>query len=168
MTKWPQSHTFRCRGSELAHGLPQAGSPVRALWRGQVLCWQAPGRRLGQLPCVPRPVTGLGEQLATSGHLSNKRCLWAWRFPPSRWTWTGEFRWRDSGLSKPQTPLLAGAKEPWWLRVGKHTSCNRLTKGLLALCFSVFLGCVCTPVCTCARMHVCACVCMGVFVCASV
>lgn len=53
----------------------QAGSPGRALRRAQGLCWQVLGRRLGRLPSVPRPVTGLGEQLAASGHLLDEQTL---------------------------------------------------------------------------------------------
>ena len=53
----------------------QAGSPGRALWRAQGPCWQVLGRRLGRLPGVPRPVTGLGEQLAASGHLLDEQML---------------------------------------------------------------------------------------------
>ena len=45
------------------------------------------------------------------------------------------------------------------------TSVGRSQGALLALCFSVFLGCVCTPVCTCAHMHVCAWVCLCVHLC---
>ena len=164
MTKWPQSHTFRCWGPELVHGLPQAGSPVSALWRAQVLCWQVPGRRLGQVP--GRSQDWASSWLPVGIYWMNKRYLWAWRFPPSRWTWTEKFRCRDTALPQPQIPLLAGAKGLWWLRMGKHTLCNRLAKGRLALRFSIFLGGVCTPACTCA--HVCAWVCMGVFVCTSV
>lgn len=62
----------------------QAGSPGRALWRAQVLCWQVLGRRLGWLPSVPRPVTGLGEQLAASGHLLDEQMLYVGLEVPSQ------------------------------------------------------------------------------------
>lgn len=92
-----------------------------------------PGERAGPVTLCVSP--GLSQDWASSWlpvgvYWGNQRCRWAWRFPPCRGTWKGEFRSRDPASSIPQAPLLAGTDEPWRLRVGPRTLYNRLTKGL--------------------------------------
>ena len=78
-------------------------------------------------------------------------------------------------MSKPRTPLV-GADEPWWLRVGKHTLCNRLAKGRWLCAFQFFWGvcacpcvhmstCMCVLVCTYLCVQGCVCVCVCVCIC---